>query len=677
MSKHCRDGCCASCEAGHEHAHHDHSGNGHSHEHDGCGCGCSHGHDHSAGEMKTTLIRAGITILLGAGGMLLPVPELVSFFLYLAALLVIGYDIVIDAVKNLFQGHMLDENFLMSLAAIGAFCVGEYLEGVAVMLLFQVGEMFQSYAIGKSRKSISSLMEIRPDFARVKRQGVLQTVPPEEVALQETIVVQPGERIPLDGVVREGSSMADLSALTGESVPQRLRPGENAMSGSINLDGVLEIEVSKEYGDSTVARILNLVENASQKKARSEQFITRFARVYTPIVVALAVLLAVVPSLITGVWSVWVYRALSFLVISCPCALVISVPLSFFGGIGGASRRGILVKGSNNLEALSRVETVALDKTGTLTHGVFRVNHIKPEKVSEEELLRVCAAAEQFSNHPISRSVLEAYRHQPEKIDSADYEEIAGRGIRTQLDGKTVLVGNAKLMKENGVVYREAKEMGTVVYVAREQKFLGYLVISDELKADAALAVSRLRAAGAERIIMLTGDADAPGQAVARKLGLDEAYTQLLPDDKLNRIEQLQKEKNPCKTVLFAGDGINDAPVLMAADVGAAMGGLGSDAAIEAADVVIMTDEPSKLAEAVMISRRTLRIVKQNIAFALGVKALVLILAAFGVSTMWEAVFADVGVCLLAVLNATRALRAPKQSDDVKQDAKIVEDCAG
>ncbi|WP_324612692.1 heavy metal translocating P-type ATPase [Massiliimalia massiliensis] len=677
MSKHCRDGCCASCEAGHEHAHHDHSGNGHSHEHDGCGCGCSHGHDHSAGEMKTTLIRAGIILLLGAGGMLLPVPELVSFFLYLAALLVIGYDIVIDAVKNLFQGHMLDENFLMSLAAIGAFCVGEYLEGVAVMLLFQVGEMFQSYAIGKSRKSISSLMEIRPDFARVKRQGVLQTVPPEEVALQETIVVQPGERIPLDGVVREGSSMADLSALTGESVPQRLRPGENAMSGSINLDGVLEIEVSKEYGDSTVARILNLVENASQKKARSEQFITRFARVYTPIVVALAVLLAVVPSLITGVWSVWVYRALSFLVISCPCALVISVPLSFFGGIGGASRRGILVKGSNNLEALSRVETVALDKTGTLTHGVFRVNHIKPETVSEEELLRVCAAAEQFSNHPISRSVLEAYRHQPEKIDSADYEEIAGRGIRTQLDGKTVLVGNAKLMKENGVVYREAKEMGTVVYVAREQKFLGYLVISDELKADAALAVSRLRAAGAERIIMLTGDADAPGQAVARKLGLDEAYTQLLPDDKLNRIEQLQKEKNPCKTVLFAGDGINDAPVLMAADVGAAMGGLGSDAAIEAADVVIMTDEPSKLAEAVMISRRTLRIVKQNIAFALGVKALVLILAAFGVSTMWEAVFADVGVCLLAVLNATRALRAPKQSDDVKQDAKIVEDCAG
>uniref|UniRef100_UPI000987D13D heavy metal translocating P-type ATPase n=1 Tax=Massiliimalia massiliensis TaxID=1852384 RepID=UPI000987D13D len=627
--------------------------------------------------MKTTLIRAGIILLLGAGGMLLPVPELVSFFLYLAALLVIGYDIVIDAVKNLFQGHMLDENFLMSLAAIGAFCVGEYLEGVAVMLLFQVGEMFQSYAIGKSRKSISSLMEIRPDFARVKRQGVLQTVPPEEVALQETIVVQPGERIPLDGVVREGSSMADLSALTGESVPQRLRPGENAMSGSINLDGVLEIEVSKEYGDSTVARILNLVENASQKKARSEQFITRFARVYTPIVVALAVLLAVVPSLITGVWSVWVYRALSFLVISCPCALVISVPLSFFGGIGGASRRGILVKGSNNLEALSRVETVALDKTGTLTHGVFRVNHIKPETVSEEELLRVCAAAEQFSNHPISRSVLEAYRHQPEKIDSADYEEIAGRGIRTQLDGKTVLVGNAKLMKENGVVYREAKEMGTVVYVAREQKFLGYLVISDELKADAALAVSRLRAAGAERIIMLTGDADAPGQAVARKLGLDEAYTQLLPDDKLNRIEQLQKEKNPCKTVLFAGDGINDAPVLMAADVGAAMGGLGSDAAIEAADVVIMTDEPSKLAEAVMISRRTLRIVKQNIAFALGVKALVLILAAFGVSTMWEAVFADVGVCLLAVLNATRALRAPKQSDDVKQDAKIVEDCAG
>lgn len=677
MSKHCRDGCCASCEAGHEHAHHDHSGNGHSHEHDGCGCGCSHGHDHSAGEMKTTLIRAGIILLLGAGGMLLPVPELVSFFLYLAALLVIGYDIVIDAVKNLFQGHMLDENFLMSLAAIGAFCVGEYLEGVAVMLLFQVGEMFQSYAIGKSRKSISSLMEIRPDFARVKRQGVLQTVPPEEVALQETIVVQPGERIPLDGVVREGSSMADLSALTGESVPQRLRPGENAMSGSINLDGVLEIEVSKEYGDSTVARILNLVENASQKKARSEQFITRFARVYTPIVVALAVLLAVVPSLITGVWSVWVYRALSFLVISCPCALVISVPLSFFGGIGGASRRGILVKGSNNLEALSRVETVALDKTGTLTHGVFRVNHIKPEKVSEEELLRVCAAAEQFSNHPISRSVLEAYRHQPEKIDSADYEEIAGRGIRTQLDGKTVLVGNAKLMKENGVVYREAKEMGTVVYVAREQEFLGYLVISDELKADAALAVSRLRAAGAERIIMLTGDADAPGQAVARKLGLDEAYTQLLPDDKLNRIEQLQKEKNPRKTVLFAGDGINDAPVLMAADVGAAMGGLGSDAAIEAADVVIMTDEPSKLAEAVMISRRTLRIVKQNIAFALGVKALVLILAAFGVSTMWEAVFADVGVCLLAVLNATRALRAPKQSDDVKQDAKIVEDCAG
>jgi Cd2+/Zn2+-exporting ATPase len=677
MSKHCRDGCCASCEAGHEHAHHDHSGNGHSHEHDGYGCGCSHGHDHSAGEMKTTLIRAGITLLLGAGGMLLPVPELVSFFLYLAALLVIGYDIVIDAVKNLFQGHMLDENFLMSLAAIGAFCVGEYLEGVAVLLLFQVGEMFQSYAVGKSRKSISGLMEIRPDFARVKRQGALQTVPPEEVALQETIVVQPGERIPLDGVVREGSSMADLSALTGESVPQRLRPGENAMSGSINLDGVLEIEVSKEYGDSTVAKILNLVENASQKKARSEQFITRFARVYTPIVVALAALLAVVPSLITGVWSVWVYRALSFLVISCPCALVISVPLSFFGGIGGASRRGILVKGSNNLEALSRVETVALDKTGTLTHGVFRVNHIKPETVSEEELLRVCAAAEQFSNHPISRSVLEAYRHQPEKLDSADYEEIAGRGIRTQLDGKTVLVGNAKLMKENGVVYREAKEMGTVVYVAREQKFLGYLVISDELKADAALAVSRLRAAGAERIIMLTGDADAPGQAVARKLGLDEAYTQLLPDDKLNRIEQLQKEKNPRKTVLFAGDGINDAPVLMAADVGAAMGGLGSDAAIEAADVVIMTDEPSKLAEAVMISRRTLRIVKQNIAFALGVKALVLILAAFGVSTMWEAVFADVGVCLLAVLNATRALRAPKQSDDVKQDAKIVEDCAG
>ncbi len=585
------------------------------------------------------------------------------FLLFLPAYFIVGWDVLWKAAKNIAHGQVFDENFLMALATVGAFCTGffgegEYPEAVFVMLFYQVGELFQGYAVGKSRKSISKLMDIRPDYANIEENGELVQVDPEDVAVGDVIVVKPGERIPLDGRVLEGSSALNASALTGESLPRQVEPGEDVISGCVNLSGLLRVQVTRVYGESTVAKILDLVENSSAKKAQVENFITRFARYYTPAVVLGAAALAVLPPLVTGgSWTMWISRALMFLVVSCPCALVVSVPLSFFGGIGGASRKGILVKGGNYLEILSQAETVVFDKTGTLTKGVFRVTEVCPTGCEKAQLLELAALAESYSDHPISRSLKEAWGGEPDNARVTEAQELSGRGVRAKVDGRLVCAGNDKLMAEQGLSCPPCHQTGTIVHVAAEGRYLGYLVISDEIKADAAEAIRALKAQGVKRTVMLTGDAKEVGEAVARQLGLDQVYTQLLPADKVAKIEELLRQNSPRGKLAFVGDGINDAPVLSRADIGVAMGALGSDAAIEAADVVLMDDKPSKLAEAMKISRRTLRIVRQNIVFALAVKAIVLLLSAAGLSTMWAAVFADVGVLVLAVLNATRALK--------------------
>ena len=617
-------------------------------------------------KQKKMLVRIFASAVLLIAAVLIPYEGALRFLLFLPAYFVIGWDVLWRAAKNIIHGQVFDENFLMALATVGAFCTGffgkgEYPEAVFVMLFYQVGELFQSYAVGKSRKSISALMDIRPDYANVERDGGLCRVDPEEVQVGDVIVIKPGEKAPLDGVVLEGRSSLNTSALTGESLPREVEPGDDVISGCINLNGLIRVQVTKVFGESTVAKILDLVENSSSKKAKAENFITKFARYYTPIVVVSAVLLAVAPPLFTGGnWAEWVERALIFLVVSCPCALVISVPLSFFGGIGGASRDGILVKGGNFLEILSDTDIVVFDKTGTLTKGVFNVTAIDPDRYSEGELLELAALAESYSDHPISRSLKDAYGMEIDAARVSDVEELSGRGVKAQVDGRLVCAGNDKLMEEIGVTWHPCHRVGTTVHVAVNGEYAGHIVISDELKPDAAEAVASLKRAGVRKTVMLTGDAKAVGESVAKELGIDEVHAGLLPGDKVDRVEALLREKSERGKLAFVGDGINDAPVLSRADIGIAMGALGSDAAIEAADIVLMDDKPSKLAEAMKISKRTLRIVRQNIVFALAVKAAVLVLSAFGLSNMWEAVFADVGVSVLAILNASRALKKGK-----------------
>lgn len=584
--------------------------------------------------------------------------EWLQIALFIISYIIVGGDVVKRAVKNIFKGQVFDENFLMSIATIGAFFIGEYPEGVAVMLFYQVGELFQSYAVGKSRKSIASLMDIRPDYANVKKGDELVKVDPDEVQIGDIIVIKAGEKIPLDGKVIEGSSMIDTSALTGESVPREVEVGSDILSGCININGVITAEVTKEFGESTVSKILDLVENTSSKKSNSEQFITKFARYYTPVVVIIAVFLAIIPPLVIdgATFSDWIYRALAFLVVSCPCALVISIPLSFFGGIGGASKKGVLVKGSNYLEALAETEIVVFDKTGTLTKGVFNVQEIHPEGVSKEELLELTAHAESYSNHPISLSLKRAYSKEIDNGRISDVEEISGHGVIATVDGKKVMAGNIKLMKMMDIPYFKGELIGTIVHVAVNNKYIGYIVIADEVKEDSAQAIKELKAANIKQTVMLTGDNKSIGSKVAKELGLDKVYAELLPADKVEKLEELFSQKSKKGKLAFVGDGINDAPVLARADIGIAMGGLGSDAAIEAADVVIMTDEPSKIATTMKISKKTLKIAHQNIVFAIGIKIIVLILSAFGITTMWAAIFADVGVTIIAVLNAFRAL---------------------
>ncbi len=609
--------------------------------------------------MKKRLLRIIIAaVLFIAAAMINLNNEWLGLGLYLVSYVIVGGDIVKGAFRNISQGRVFDENFLMSIATIGAFLIGEYPEGVAVMLFYQVGELFQSYAVDKSRKSISGLMDIRPDYANVKKGDELVKVDPDEVRIGDIIVIKAGEKVPLDGKVIEGSSMLDTSALTGESVPREIEVGNELLSGCININGVITAEVTKEYEESTVSKILDLVENASSKKAKSEKFITKFARYYTPVVVIIAAFLAVVPPLvISGAsFSDWIYRSLAFLVVSCPCALVISIPLSFFGGIGGASKKGILVKGSNYLEELAKTEIIVFDKTGTLTKGVFNVQEIHPAGISQEELLELTAYAESYSNHPISASLKRAYGKDIDNGRIIDVEEIPGHGVSAAIDGKKVLAGNIKLMKKMSIPYYEGELAGTVVHVAVNDQYAGYIVIADEVKADSAKAINELKSADIKQIVMLTGDNKNVSSKVAKELGIDKVYAELLPGDKVEKVEELFARKSAKGKLAYVGDGINDAPVLARADIGIAMGGLGSDAAIEAADVVIMTDEPSKIATAMKISKKTLKIAYQNIVFAIGIKIVVLTLSAFGLTTLWAAVFADVGVTILAILNSFRAL---------------------
>jgi len=577
------------------------------------------------------------------------------FFVIIYA--IIGWDILWRSIRNISKGQVFDENFLMSVATVGAFCLGEYAEGVAVMLFYQVGEWFQSYSVSRSRRSIADLMDIRPDYANVMRNGTLVQVDPEEVLVGDIIVVKPGERIPLDGVVEEGRSALDTSALTGESVPRDVSVGENVISGCINQTGLLTIKVSKEFGQSTVAKILELVENASDKKSKSENFITRFARYYTPTVVFAAVALAILPPIVMGQpFVIWVERALIFLVVSCPCALVISIPLSFFGGIGGASKSGVLVKGSNYLEMLANTEIVVFDKTGTLTKGNFVVNEVRAQNMSEKKLVELAAYAEDYSNHPIAVSIRKAYGKKVDTSRISEIEEIAGHGVKAIIDGNEVLAGNERLMKLKNIPHENTAPGGTVVYLAVNGQYAGYILIADEIKPDSPQAILDLKAAGIKQTVMLTGDAYAVGKKVAAQLNLDKAYTEMLPADKVEQMEKLMNQRSDKGLLAFVGDGINDAPVLARADIGIAMGGLGSDAAIEAADIVIMTDEPSKIATVMKISKKTLRIVRQNIVFSLAVKGAVLVLTTFGLATMWSGVLADVGVSVIAILNAMRAL---------------------
>ena len=612
-------------------------------------------------KQKRMLFRVLASAVLFAVALLLPTEGWLRLFTFLIPYAVIAWDVLWRAVRNIAHGQVFDENFLMSLATVGALATGEYPEAVFVMLFYQVGELFQSYAVDQSRKSITSLMDIRPDYANIEVDGQLRQVDPEDVAVGDTIVIKAGERIPLDGVVLEGTSNVDTAALTGESLPREAQPGDDVISGCVNLSGLLRVRVTKAFEESTVAKILDLVENSSSKKAKAENFITKFARYYTPAVVLAAVALALLPPLFTSIqWVDSIQRALNFLVVSCPCALVISVPLSFFGGIGGASKNGILVKGGNYLEVLAKTELVVFDKTGTLTRGVFNVTAIHPDHCGEAQLLELAALAESYSDHPISRSLKEAYGKELETSRVSNVEELSGRGVRATVDGRQICAGNDKLMEDIGVSWHPCHRVGTTVHVASDGVYLGHIVISDEVKPDAKEAITALKACGVRRTVMLTGDAKAVGESVAQELGLDEVHTQLLPADKVTRVEALLGEVSPKGALAFVGDGINDAPVLSRADIGIAMGGLGSDAAIEAADIVLMDDKPSKLADAIRIARRTLAIVRQNIVFALAVKFLVLALSAAGAANMWEAVFADVGVSVIAILNAMRALKTVK-----------------
>ena len=612
-------------------------------------------------KQKRMLFRVLASAVLFAVALLLPTEGWLRLFTFLIPYAVIAWDVLWRAVRNIAHGQVFDENFLMSLATVGALATGEYPEAVFVMLFYQVGELFQSYAVDQSRKSITSLMDIRPDYANIEVDGQLRQVDPEDVAVGDTIVIKAGERIPLDGVVLEGTSNVDTAALTGESLPREAQPGDDVISGCVNLSGLLRVRVTKAFEESTVAKILDLVENSSSKKAKAENFITKFARYYTPAVVLAAVALALLPPLFTSIqWVDSIQRALNFLVVSCPCALVISVPLSFFGGIGGASKNGILVKGGNYLEVLAKTELVVFDKTGTLTRGVFNVTAIHPDHCGEAQLLELAALAERYSDHPISRSLKEAYGKELDASRVSNVEELSGRGVRATVDGRQICAGNDKLMEDIGVSWHPCHRVGTTVHVASDGVYLGHIVISDEVKPDAKEAITALKACGVRRTVMLTGDAKAVGESVAQELGLDEVHTQLLPADKVTRVEALLGEVSPKGALAFVGDGINAAPVLSRADIGIAMGGLGSDAAIEAADIVLMDDKPSKLADAIRIARRTLAIVRQNIVFALAVKFLVLALSAAGVANMWEAVFADVGVSVIAILNAMRALKTVK-----------------
>ena len=620
-------------------------------------------HDHHHDETRESVIKIAAAALLLAAAIFIERHTQWQVWqyllLYLVPYLIVGWDTLKEAAEALAHGEAMDENFLMSIATLGALGIGflpgaatQFPEAVFVMLFFQVGELFEGIAEGRSRRSVAHLLDIRPDTACVERDGALQTVAPQEVAVGETILVRPGDKVPMDGVVLEGRSSLDTVALTGESVPREAGPGDAILSGCVNLDGVLRVRTTKAFGESTASRILELVENAAENKSRSEHFITRFARVYTPVVVALAVLLALIPPLFTGAWSTWIYRALMFLVVSCPCALVISIPLTFFGGIGGASRRGILVKGAAYLDTLSRVHTVVFDKTGTLTEGVFEVTAVHPENIDEQELLHLAAHVERHSTHPVAAALRHAYPDEQDDCEVADIPEYAGQGLTARVNGLTVAVGSSRLMERVGAAWRPCTHKGTIIHVAVEGGYAGHIVISDRIKEDAAEAVSGLRAAGVRKTVMLTGDQRAIAESVAGTLGLDEWHAGLLPADKVACVERLLPEG----PLAFVGDGINDAPVLARADLGIAMGALGSDAAIEAADVVLMDDKPSKVAAAIRIARRTLRIARQNMWLAIGIKLAVLVLAACGLATLWMAVFADVGVTVLAVLNAMRAL---------------------
>jgi Cd2+/Zn2+-exporting ATPase len=640
-----------------EHCHHHHHEHHHDHGHD------HHHHEEEEGHGRLAKIIAATVLLIGA----VIIEKYTAWetwqylLLYLIPYLVVGWDTLKEAAEGLLHGEALSEDFLMSVATIGALCIGflpgaetQFPEAVFVMLFFQLGEWFEEKAEGNSRKSIAHLMDIRPDSAHVERAGNLVTVKPEEVRVGEIIVIQPGEKVPMDGIVMDGHSSLDTVALTGESVPRSISEGDEILSGCVNKTGVLRVRTTKAFGESTAAKILDLVENAAQNKSRSESFITRFAKVYTPIVVALAVLVAVVPGVITGEWATWIYRGLLFLVVSCPCALVISVPLTFFGGLGGASKKGILIKGSNLMDKLSKLQTVVFDKTGTLTEGVFEVTAVHPEVIADKELLHLAAHVERHSTHPIAMALRDAYPNEQDDCTVTDIQETAGHGIVATVNGQKVAVGNSKLMETIGAAWRPCHHEGTIIHVAIDGVYAGHIVISDRIKADSAPALAALHAVGVRKTVMLTGDQESVAASVAKQLGVSEFHAGLLPAQKVEQVERLLPEG----TLAFVGDGINDAPVLTRADIGIAMGALGSDAAIEAADVVLMDDKPSKIAAAVRIARRTLRIAKENIAFAIGIKVLVLLLAVLGLATMWMAVFADVGVTVLAVLNAMRALRA-------------------
>ena len=618
-------------------------------------------------KMLTRIIIAAVMVI---GLNMISLPEIPRFLLYLAAYLVIGYDILRKAGRGILNGRAFDENFLMAIATVGAFALavytgsGDYNEAVAVMLFYQIGELFQSYAVGKSRRNISALMDIRPDYANVERDGKLEQVDPDEVEIGSVIVVQPGEKVPLDGIVLEGTSSLNTSALTGESLPRDVKQGDEIISGCINMTGVLKIRTTKEFGESTVSKILELVENSSSRKSKSEDFISKFARIYTPAVcygaLALAILPPVVQMLFFGnapTWGTWIYRALTFLVISCPCALVISIPLSFFAGIGGASKEGVLIKGSNYMETMSKTKYVVFDKTGTLTQGVFEVEAVHHNEMDEKELLEYAALAECASSHPISKSIQKAYGKEIDRNRVKDIREISGHGILAKVDGREVAAGNVKLMKKLGVEYKECHSVGTIIHMAVDGKYEGHIVIADIIKPKAKEAIARLKKAGVQKTIMLTGDAKAVAEQVAQSLGIDEVYSELLPGDKVTKVEEILAKKAEQEKLAFVGDGINDAPVLTRADIGIAMGAMGSDAAIEAADVVLMDDDPMKISKAIKISRKCLGIVYQNIIFALVIKFGCLALGAVGIANMWFAIFADVGVMVLAVLNAIRALR--------------------